>query len=408
MDRTETPRARKALLITSLIVNLGLLGFFKYADLAVETFASLIRPFGINYQPVDLGILLPVGISFYTFHSLSYTIDVYRRECRVWPSFLDYALFVTFFPLLVAGPIMRAVHFLPQLEKPRRADGDQFGWGLALMLFGLFQKVVLADMLMAPVADQLFSRARESGLVDAWIGTLAFSGQIYFDFAGYTTTAIGCALCLGFVLMDNFNYPYGAVGFSDFWRRWHISLSSWLRDYLYVPLGGNRKGPVRTQINLMLTMLIGGLWHGAAWRFVVWGGLHGSYLIAERHARAAWGRVPFWNRTTTRFGLAMLTYALVCLTWVFFRAHTFGDALHVASAMLTGGVDRHVLETGYRFLVVAVTAGLVLTHWTFRDSSVEDTWRRLPVWSRPVALASLLLAICLSEGDERAFIYFQF
>jgi D-alanyl-lipoteichoic acid acyltransferase DltB (MBOAT superfamily) len=300
------------------------------------------------------------------------------------------------------------VHFLPQLEQPRRATVDQFGWGLSLMLFGLFEKVVLADMLMAPVADQMFSNARQAGLADAWIGTLAFSGQIYFDFAGYTTTAIGCALCLGFVLIDNFNYPYAAVGFSDFWRRWHMSLSSWLRDYLYIPLGGNRRGPGRTQVNLMLTMLIGGLWHGAAWRFVVWGGLHGSYLIAERHARAAWGEVQFWNRTSVRAMLALMTYALVCVTWVFFRAHSFGDALHVASAMVWGGADHHVLESGYRALVVAVSVGLLAIHGIFRNGSIEDAWRGLPVWGRPVVLASLLISLCLASGDERAFIYFQF
>ena len=282
MFASSSPTLRRGLLILSLTTNLGLLGFFKYSGFVLENFVAVAQLGGVIFTPVDLGVLLPIGISFYTFQTLSYTIDVYRGQLEPADSPLDFALFVTFFPQLVAGPIVRASQFLPQLVEEKRATSAQMGWGFSLFTLGLFEKVVLADSWMAPAADVVYDAAPLAGAMDAWVGTLAFSAQIFFDFAGYSTCAIGIALCLGFALPDNFRYPYAAIGFSDFWSRWHISLSSWLRDYLYIPLGGNRRGRRRTYINLGLTMLLGGLWHGAAWRFVVWGGLHGAYLGIER------------------------------------------------------------------------------------------------------------------------------
>jgi alginate O-acetyltransferase complex protein AlgI len=207
---------------------------------------------------------------------------------------------------------------------------------LTLLTLGLFEKIVLADLLLAPVADVIYARWEQAGCVDAWIGTFAFSGQIFFDFSGYSTCAIGVALCLGFVLKDNFHFPYAAIGFSDFWRRWHISLSTWLRDYLYIALGGNRQGAVRTYVNLMLTMLIGGLWHGASWRFVVWGGLHGLYLIIERMLHSLGAGQRFFERTPVRLAVALLTYLLVSVAWVFFRAQDFHSAFHLLTTMFTG------------------------------------------------------------------------
>jgi alginate O-acetyltransferase complex protein AlgI len=405
---TENPSRRKALLLVSLVFNLGVLAFFKYGGFLLDNFIRLTGALGLHYQPPAWDIVLPIGISFYTFLTLSYTIDVYYRRIEAGNSFLDYAFFITFFPHLVAGPIIRAADFLPQCAAPKLATRDQFGWGIALMVIGLFEKVVLADAVMAPVADTVYHAVPKAGFTDAWVGTLAFSSQIFFDFAGYSTCAIGAALCLGFVLKDNFRYPYAAIGFSDFWQRWHISLSTWLRDYLYVPLGGNRDGAWRTKRNLMLTMLLGGLWHGAAWRFVAWGGLHGSYLIAERAARRRWSSVPWFATTAARVLLAMGTFILVCVTWVFFRASTFREALRLLRTMVVGAPDQLVLGTTSVIAVVGITASLVGAHWWMRDRSLEARWQSLPWWGRSTVLAVLLLSLALVPGDDRAFIYFQF
>jgi alginate O-acetyltransferase complex protein AlgI len=408
MARASTAAGRRAWLLASLISNFGLLGFFKYAGFLLEGFTSLLTAAGIHYQPPPLSIVLPVGISFYTFQTLSYTIDVYRGHERPWDSFVDFALFVTFFPQLVAGPIVRAREFHPQLEEPRRGGAAQFGWGCALIAFGLFEKVVLADGLFAPIADQVYAKALRAGFAEAWTGTLAFSGQIFCDFAGYSTCAIGVALCLGFNLPDNFRAPYAAVGFSDFWRRWHISLSGWLRDYLYIPLGGNRRGPGRTYVNLMFTMLLGGLWHGASWMFVIWGGLHGVYLAVERRLRAAFGE-PAWTRVPlASVALALGTYALVCLTWVFFRSRDMASAAHLSRAMLAGAPDSGLLGPLDHALVLGLTAAMLAAHWRSRHSTLAAVWERAPRWARVLVLASFLVLLALGGGDDRAFIYFQF
>jgi len=276
MYNARTKVLRIVFLVLSLCVNLGLLGFFKYGNFLLDNFILCTDFLGIHFQPARPDIILPVGISFYTFQTLSYTLDIYRRKIRPWHSFLDYALYVTFFPQLVAGPIVRAVEFLPQCIRPRRANRSQLSWGLSLLVIGLFEKVVIADGFLAPIVEAVYDSPLKPNFISAWGATVAFAGQIFCDFAGYSTCAIGVAMCLGFSLPDNFRFPYAAVGFSDFWRRWHISLSTWLRDNLYIPLGGNLGGQVRTYANLMITMLIGGLWHGASWTFVVWGGFTGD------------------------------------------------------------------------------------------------------------------------------------
>jgi alginate O-acetyltransferase complex protein AlgI len=412
MASTTEASQRRALLFASLAVNLGLLGYFKYAGFLLESFASVIRTLGVEYQPAAPDIILPLGISFYTFQTLSYTFSIYRGESQPSRSFLDYALFVTFFPQLVAGPIVRSTDFLPQCETPKRADIRQMSWGLMLLCFGLFQKMVLADALLAPTADLVFDSAESLGALDAWVGTFAFSGQIFFDFAGYSSCAIGAALCLGFKLPENFRFPYAATSFSDFWRRWHISLSSWLRDYVYITVGGNRLGLSRTYVNLMFTMLLGGLWHGASWHFVIWGGLHGLYLGVERLFR------PRWNAESVLPGLrqlgpAFLTFLVVSVTWIFFRAQTIGDALGIVSA-LGGGLsdDSGSLliqvtrwRVGQVFLVLAATFSL---QFHFRNSDLEERYCALPQWARGSLLGFILLAILAVPGDDRAFIYFQF
>jgi len=404
-------RARKrVLLVASLGVNLGLLGYFKYGGLAVETFSAAAQGLGFEYHAAAPSIFLPVGISFYTFQTLSYTLDVYLGRTRPSQSFLDYALYVTFFPQLVAGPIVRSTDFLPQCKVPKETHASSLGYGLALIVLGLFLKVVLADAFMAPISDALYSSKDLPGFVDAWIGTFAFTVQIYCDFAGYSLCAIGVACCLGFWLPVNFDSPYAALGFSDFWRRWHVSLSSWLRDYLYIPLGGNRYGITRTQVNLMITMLLGGLWHGASWTFVVWGALHGGYLVAERGLRATIGHFAIWTHPVGRALVWTTTFAGVCLAWVFFRAETFSQAVAVSAAMMgmRTSPDDPLLSHSDMWIVLTVLVGILAGAIGTRRSSLQVVVERAPRWSTALALAMMLVAIVHAGGEDRAFIYFQF
>jgi len=404
MAATQSGGRRRLLLFTSLSINLGLLAYFKYASFVLENLVLLLGSFGVEYQPPELGIILPLGISFYTFQTLSYSISVYRREMQPWPSFLDFALFVTFFPQLVAGPIVRAQSFLPQCVEPRRANAQQLGWGLSLLTFGLFQKVILADNLLAPTADLVFGKAAQAGTLDAWIGTLAFSGQILFDFAGYSMCAVGAALCLGFKLPDNFDCPYAARGFSDFWRRWHISLSTWLRDYLYIPLGGNRRGGTRTYVNLSITMLLGGLWHGAAWHFVAWGALHGTYLAVERKLREARGGA----KSSLPAPVAYLgTFLAIGLTWIFFRAENISDAFAIVRTLASGAASS-LVDAESASIVAAVVGITLIAQIALRDTPLEAFATRLPTWVRSAVLAAMLCSLALAPGDDRAFIYFQF
>lgn len=410
IDRADKTFTKRLFLIGSLLVNLGLLAFFKYGNFLIDNFISLTKILGIDFQPAPLNIILPVGISFYTFQTLSYTLDVYFSKAKPWHSFLDYALYVTFFPQLVAGPIVRAGDFLQQCQFAKPFSFANLGWGLGFMTLGLFEKVVVADALLAPITESLYSASGIPSFSAAWAGTLAFSGQIFCDFAGYSTCAIGAALCLGFTLPKNFHFPYAAIGFSDFWRRWHISLSTWLRDYLYIPLGGNRQGHWRTQANLMTTMLLGGLWHGASWTFVVWGGLHGLYLMGERILTRRFGHHRFWTHTPVQLFLALLTFVLVCFTWVFFRATSFDQALNVVAAMLaiSPAAATITLSKASLMTALAVVGSIVSIHWLFRQHLLENTIKKLPWWSISIGLAGMLYAIVTLPGEDRSFIYFQF
>jgi alginate O-acetyltransferase complex protein AlgI len=338
---------------------------------------------------------------------MSYTLDIYLRRAKPATNFLDYALFVTFFPHLVAGPIMRPTELVPQFAEPRRATPDQFRFGLALMTLGLFQKVVLADGFLGPVVEKVYDGKGVPGVLDSWVSTLAFSGQIFCDFAGYSTTAIGVALCLGFAMPDNFRFPYAAIGFSDFWRRWHITLSSWLRDYVYIPLGGNRHGEVRTYSALMGTMLIGGLWHGANWTFVVWGGLHGLYLAVERLLRAKFG--GFKPSALTLAGFGLITFTLVNIAWVFFRAKTFEKAWQILSGMFGFNAKPvPLLAAVYLITTAVILAGILAAHWRLRDRTLESAIARV----HPAVLTGvwtlMATAILIEHGTGNAFIYFAF
>src|SRR5215210_8572832 len=364
MGSLHSPTERKAWLWISVAVNLSMLGFFKYGNFLLENFTWVLARGGIQYKPPHLDVFLPIGISFYTFHSLSYTLDIYRGVMKPTRSLRDFALAVSFFPQLVAGPIVRAGDFLPQLEQPPKPQNGRFLWGLLLMTLGLFEKVVLADTLLAGSADRVFGHGGPLVALDSWTGVIAFAGQIFFDFAGYSTCAIGAALCLGFHLKDNFRFPYAAIGFSDFWRRWHISLSTFLRDYLYIPLGGNRSGATRAAINLMIVMFIGGLWHGAAWTFVVWGLIHGGCLAIERLIKAGFKEAPWAKNFAFKLLIGLATYAAVCFAWVFFRASNFTVATRLLQSMIGGQAHGDaILSTRELLQVGIVSLFLLIAHW---------------------------------------------
>jgi alginate O-acetyltransferase complex protein AlgI len=397
-------------LLASVGVNLSALGFFKYAQFFTNTAIDLAQVFGITYRPLDLGILLPVGISFYTFESLAYVIDVYRRRTPASTSLLDYSLYVTFFPHLVAGPILRYPDFNPQTQRPVPFAETLQGRGLALLFIGLALKVCLADLVFAPVVDAVFAPAAHPGAADAWLGAATFSLQVYCDFAGYSLCAIGVALMFGFRFQSNFESPFGAVGMVDLWNRWHISLTSWLRDYVFTPLGHYRRGRLRGHANLIFTFFLCGLWHGAAWTFVLWGGFNGVLLVAERifrdhvwdftRVKSAWGRA----------GLSLATFAVFALEAVLFRAHSVRQAGAMMRTMLGGGRGEAApLVSGHdaRFALAVGAAVLVAQIISARERGWEWLDRTNVTWRTAIAAAALA-AVVFSPGLNPAFIYFQF
>src|SRR5579883_179678 len=390
----SSSRRRRTLLAISLAMNFGVLGFFKYCNFFIDSFENLLAVLGIRgvSGPV-LRILLPPGISFYTFQEVTYVVDVYRGKLTPARSLVDYGLFISLFPHLIAGPIQRPSHLLPQVERARKFVARDFFDGLLLILTGLFRKCVIADQ-CALLANAGFSGHLGNNFVSLVIASCAFSLQIYGDFSGYSDIARGSAKLLGFHFMVNFRQPYFAASLQDFWRRWHTSLSSWLRDYLYIPLGGNRHGTMRTYLNLMTTMLLGGLWHGANWTFVLWGGLHGAGLSLERACtRAGLGRIA-----------TMLT---IVVAWIFFRA----ELVRQAVAMLQGiGHFEWRGEYAANFIFLAIVSFVTL----LVDARLEHAGEEYPFQSQPAlvpALAGLVLLVSvalLGAVDSHAFIYFQF
>ncbi len=326
LDRLTDNHKRKSLIILSVIVNLGFLGFFKYFNFFADSFTAFVQLFGMNPSWTSLHIILPVGISFYTFQSMSYTIDIYRNEIKAEKDFIKYAAFVSLFPQLVAGPIVRARDFLPQFQQDFPFDINRVISGLGRVIWGFFKKVAIADSL-APFVDQCFQAPETFSSSHLIIGVIFYSFQIYCDFSGYSDIAIGLARIMGFRFIENFQTPYFSKSFSEFWTRWHISLSSWLRDYLYIPLGGNRNGKFMTYRNNMITMLLGGLWHGANWAFIFWGFLHGLYLILQRVISKPYNKIvkvlhlPKWLDNTICIATV---YFLTCFAWVYFRAGSQG------------------------------------------------------------------------------------
>lgn len=408
--KTSNPKMKRFYLLLSLISNLGMLGFFKYGNFFMENFVGFSHLFGGQSEYHAMDIILPVGISFYTFQTLSYTIDVYRDHMRPAKTFIDFALYVTFFPQLVAGPIVRAVDFVPQCEEPKRATARQIGWGLYLMTLGLFQKVVLADIFLSSSSDSVFgwSKGALNGL-DVWIGLLAFTGQVFFDFAGYSTCAIGASLCLGFLLPDNFRYPFSAMGFSDLWNRWHISLSTWLRDYLYIPLGGSRRSKPRSLFNLFLTMLIGGFWHGAAWTYIVWGAMHGAFLVVEQVLKALFHPYDMTKTLIGRSFLRIVTFMFFMMPLVVFRSKNLTHAGSLFLSMFGMAPNgAQILATNEMLMVVIVMLGIISTHWMMTDMKFEAVVEKTPSWIVISAWVFMLFTLIIAQGGSNAFIYFQF
>ncbi len=395
MDRSR--RRKKLWLIASVVNNLTLLGLFKYAGFLTDNLNYLLGYFGLHYSIPAPGVLLPVGISFYTFQSMSYTIDFYRGKIQKERNFIRFATFVSLFPQLVAGPIERAKNLLPQLRKPSRIGRQDITDGLSLFVVGLFKKLAMADYL-AQYVDQVYAVPDNYRAPALLLATFAFAWQIYFDFSGYTDMARGVARLMGFRLMLNFNNPYLATGLGDFWGRWHISLSTWFRDYVYIPLGGNRKGTFNTYRNIFITMVVSGFWHGAAWTMVIWGALHAIGVMLTRQLE----RSPFYRRRVPKFAKQAWVFVFVLFTWVFFRAESLGDAWLVLSRIFTSGFA----DPGFPLLALV----LVMLIWAYQftyESRLKGILTLAPV-RIGLVVAMILYLVTFSGGGENPFIYFQF
>lgn len=394
---------RRGLLILSLFWNLGTLGYFKYTNFIFETINQL---FGGSLPAMD--IILPVGISFFTFQTWSYTLDIYYRKLEPIHSFKDFVFFVSFFPQLVAGPIVRASYFIPQIHKKVSLDQETISGAMVLIFAGLLKKGVIADYLSINFVERIFDNPSLFSGMENLLGVYAYSLQIYCDFSGYSDIAIGLAALLGFDLPINFNSPYKAYSITDFWRRWHISLSTWLRDYLYIPLGGNRLGKARQQLNLMTTMLLGGLWHGASWNFVFWGGLHGFALVLDK----LWINTSLAKSRLVRFFSTIITFHFVAFCWIFFRSRSFATSWEIIGR-ITGSFNGELFLSWiseYQVVALLILIGF-LAHW--QPDSWENAFKRL-LSKAPLPLQSLALALVIwilyqaRSADIQPFIYFQF
>lgn len=406
------PGRRKAWVAASLAVDLGVLALFKYFGFFLNEFNRLAGLLGLDHLDPGFRLVLPVGISFYTFQALSYTIDVYRGRTTASRDFLDFALYISFFPQLVAGPIERSNHLLPQVEKPRpRVDERLLSEGIHLVLTGLFLKVVIADN-MAWFANFVFGAA--PGVLngaETLLGVYAFAFQIYGDFAGYSAIAIGVSKWMGFDLMENFRRPYFSSNPREFWQRWHISLSSWLRDYLYIPLGGNRGGEFRTRRNLLLTMVLGGLWHGAAWTFVVWGAIHGIWLAIYQRVvpRTLTGgsTAKKKSRIWKLFGVVG-TFHLVCLAWVFFRAESLEGAIQILAGIGKAWHPTDFVLTTVTLMAFFLGPLLAFEYWLERQGDSMALLKVSWPWRAALYVYIVLMLACFAAPEPVEFIYFQF
>jgi len=410
LGRVENPSRRKLLLVASIVANLGVLGFFKYTNFFLANASGWLSLLGLQVPHWHYDILLPAGISFFTFQSMTYTIETYRRNIKPCHSLRDFLLFVAFFPQLLAGPINRAVDLLPQFAQRLRANVVDFESGLCQFALGAVKKLVISDQIASNV-DLIFSSPGSYDGFTLLQGAIGYGIQIYCDFSGYSDMAIGCARMMGFKFMENFQMPYSSTNITEFWRRWHISLSSWFRDYLYIPLGGSRQGPGHTYINLMVTMLLCGLWHGASWNFVFWGGLHGASLAVHRlwkawNPLAAVDTNPVFRFVWTLFS-RLLTLSVVLIGWVFFRAGSWASACDYLARMLTWTHAGTRVPSAYIVAAFFIVLAVHLVVKKDRNWAQETPGMAVP--ARILAYASLLILVaCLGATDSAPFIYFQF
>lgn len=396
---------RKFYLYTSVIVNLSLLGYFKYTNFLIDNYNGI---FDSNLSFYD--IILPVGISFYTFQSMSYVIDVYRRELEPTQKAIDYLFYLSFFPQLVAGPIVRASEFIPQIYQKLNLSREDINSALFFIMGGVLKKAVISDYISLNFVDRVFDAPNSYSAFENWMAAYGYAIQIYCDFSGYSDMAIGIALLLGFKLSTNFRTPYKSGSITEFWRRWHISLSSWLRDYLYISLGGNRKGKFRTYINLFLTMLLGGLWHGASWKFVIWGTLHGLALVVERFFKQFF-QLP--TNKLIRFFSILFTFHFVVFCWIFFRARNFETAFQVIQNIGKVQVDLNqwwIIIQGYQNVFMVMIIGFV---WHFLPEKfiqfLQNTFNGLPLVLKSLVLAFVFwIVYATATSGPQPFIYFQF
>ena len=419
MGRTEAPGKRLALLLLSLLTNLGLLFTFKYFAFFSESLRAALAPFNIFIDVPAFKPLLPVGISFYTFQTLSYTIDVFRRQREPETHLGIFAVYVAFFPQLVAGPIERSQRLLPQFYEDHAPQWDRMIDGLQLIVWGLFKKIVVADRLSVFV-DQVFEHAGTYHGAPVWLAAYFFSFQIYCDFSGYSDIAIGSAQIMGFRLMDNFRQPYLARDIGDFWKRWHISLSTWFRDYLYIPLGGNRVPALRWHLNLLIVFVVSGLWHGANWTFVIWGGLHGTYYIASRWTsglRESVARAVGFNRIPACRAIVqtLITFHLVTLAYIFFRANSLSDAVRLIQGLFLFTPDHpiRVALTPTDFAVALLSVVFLMTMEGLPALRRAERGRSLlaerPGWLRFAFYYAITMSIFIfGRFGSNPFIYFQF
>jgi alginate O-acetyltransferase complex protein AlgI len=407
MTDSKNNNLKKMWFLVSVIVNLGFLGFFKYYNFFIESFTVLLTEFGLKPNDHTLKIILPVGISFYTFHGLSYVIDIYRDRIKAERNFIEYSVFVCFFPLLVAGPIERATHLLPQVKNKRFLSNSMFNEGILQIIVGLFRKIVIADSL-AKYVDVVYENPEIYNSSTLILATVFYAFQIYYDFSGYSDIAIGTAKLFGFKLLQNFRLPYFSTSITEFWRKWHMSLSFWLRDYLYIELGGNRFGIFKTYRNLFLTMLLGGLWHGSNWTFVVWGGIHGLFLSIEKYLNA---NPSFRILKKISFLGYIYTFIVVCLAWIYFRSSDLNAANAIVCTIMKGNFSTPFIGD----ISIVVNAIIVLSIGFLFDLYLRITKQDLEYFGGHLTMpkliifiAVLLVIISLFYSSSNNFIYFQF
>jgi D-alanyl-lipoteichoic acid acyltransferase DltB (MBOAT superfamily) len=422
ISKAEKKTHRKLWVAFSVLINLGMLCYFKYTNFLYDTAVGLFHYFGgvfgntalqqVQFHPLD--IFLPIGISFFTFQSLSYAIDVYRNEIKPVRNWSEYMFFVSFFPVIVAGPIVRPKDFLPQVRNEPVLSNSQMGEALYLIICGLFKKCIISDYISVNFVDRIFDAPSLYTGIENLMGVYGYALQIYCDFSGYSDMAIGIALLLGFRLKINFDSPYQSATITEFWRRWHISLSSWLRDYLYIPLGGNRKGKVRTYINLTITMLLGGLWHGAAIRFILWGAIHGIALAIHKWLAGVFGLKLSGKDMSLgkRIINTLITFHLVCFAWIFFRAETMEKVFQMLTQIFTQfeiGVFTQLIS-GYQTVFLLMAAGYI-THFIPKqfDLKIREQVTLLPFWGKAALLSlAIFIVIQMKSSEIVPFIYFQF